>query len=207
MFRVLGEGWRAVVLGAAVMFIAACGNTSTPPSTPAFASTDITGVQFGKGFTLIDHNGVVRSLSDFRGKAVALFFGYTHCPDKCPATMAQVAAALEKLGPAAGRVQVLFVTLDPERDTPSVLKQYLSGFNPRFLGLYGDDETTQETASQFKVFSQRQGAESSGDHTVDHSTGVYIFDPQGQLRLYANAISDGGDALARDLAQLLKAAA
>lgn len=189
------------------MFIAACGNTSTPPSTPAFASTDITGVQFGKGFTLIDHNGVVRSLSDFRGKAVALFFGYTHCPDKCPATMAQVAAALEKLGPAAGRVQVLFVTLDPERDTPSVLKQYLSGFNPRFLGLYGDDETTQETASQFKVFSQRQGAESSGDHTVDHSTGVYIFDPQGQLRLYANAISDGGDALARDLAQLLKAAA
>jgi protein SCO1/2 len=207
VFRIGRGGCWAFVLGAGVIFITACGNTSTPPLTPAFASTDITGVQFGKGFTLTDHTGVVRNLSDFKGKAVALFFGYTHCPDKCPATMAQITAALEKLGPAAERVQVLFVTLDPERDTPTVLKQYLSGFNPRFLGLYGDDETTRKIVADFKAFSERQAGGHPSGHTVDLSTGVYIFDPRGQLRLYANAISDGGEALARDLAELLKTAA
>lgn len=121
--------------------------------------------------------------------------------------MAELAAAMERLGKTAERVQVLFVTLDPERDTPSVLKQYLSGFNPGFLGLYGDDEATRKMIAEFKTFSQRQSAESPDDYAVDHSTGVYIFDPHGQLRLYARAKSDGGNALARDLAELLRTAA
>jgi protein SCO1/2 len=199
------RNYRVVAAAAVLIFITACGNTSIPASTPAFISTDLTGVQFGKEFTLTDHTGVVRSLSDFKGKAVVIFFGYTHCPDICPTTMAELAGAVKKLGKTAERVQVLFVTLDPERDTPSVLKQYLSGFDSQFLGLHGDDQATRKIVGEFKAFSQKQVGASPDQHTVDHSTGVYIFDPRGQLRLYAKASGDGGDALARDLSELLKA--
>lgn len=203
----------ALIGGAAIIFLAACGNISTPTSvsTAAFTSTDITGVAFGRGFALTDHMGVVRSLVDFKGKVVVLFFGYTHCPDVCPTTMAELASAVKKLGKAAEDVQVLFVTLDPERDSPSALKQYLSGFNSQFLGLRGSDEATLELVSEFKAFSQKQAEAPSGDqrgqHTIEHSSGIYIFDPRGQLRLYAKSSGDGGDALARDLSELLKPAA
>ncbi len=194
--------YRTIAAGALLLCLTSCGNTSTP----TFVSTDVTGAQFGTTFTLTDHNGSVRTLSDFKGKAVVLFFGYTHCPDICPATMAEIAGAMKKLGKQAERVQVLFVTLDPERDSPATLRQYLSAFDPAFLGLYGDDQATREIASEFKAFYQKQAGTSPSHHTVDHSTGIYIFDPLGKLRLYATK-GNGGDSLARDIAELLRTTA
>ncbi len=185
-----------------MLALAACSNTAKP----TFLSTDITGVTFGREFQLTDYNGTPRTLADFKGKAVVLFFGYTHCPDICPATMAEVADAMQKLGNDARRVQVLFVTVDPERDTPEVLKQYLATFNPSFLGLHGDAGITQKIAGEFKIVYQKRAGDSADHHTVDHSAGVYIFDPKGQLRLYANGNSHGGDILARDITELLRTA-
>src|SRR6059058_3118000 len=112
------------------------------PAATAFKNTDVTGLAYGKDFSLPDHHGKLRSLADFKGKAVVVFFGYTHCPDVCPTTMAEMAAVMKQLGPDADRVQVLFVTLDPERDTPALLKQYVPAFDPRFIGLSGDAEAT-----------------------------------------------------------------
>jgi|SRR5690349_555703 len=204
----MGQVAAAFTAAATVIQLPACGNTVAPARTQAapFAATDITGVHFGKGFTLTDHTGAVRSLADFKGKAVVVFFGYTNCPDVCPTTMAELAGAMEKLGDAAAHVQVLFVTLDPEHDSASVLERYLAGFDPRFLGLYGDERGTQEIVGEFKAYSQKLG-DASGQHVIEHSGGVYIFDPRGQLRLHAKASGDGGAAIARDLNELLKAAA
>src|SRR5688500_16806469 len=122
--------------------LAACNNTAKP----VFLSTDITGANFGADFKLADHSGAIRTLADFKGKAVVIFFGYTNCPDACPTTMANIAAAMRRLGDDAKRVQVLFVTVDPEHDTPELLKQYVSSFDPTFLGLSGGIETTKKTA-------------------------------------------------------------
>ena len=182
-----------------VFFLPACSNTSTPK----FLSTDITGANFGGDFKLPDQSGNVRTLADFKGKVVVLFFGYTNCPDACPTTMANIAAAMRKLGADAKRVQVLFVSVDPEWDTPEVLKQYVSGFDPAFLGLSGDVETTKKIASDFKAFYQTKAAEKTGHHDVDHSTGTYIYDTKGHLRLYVTN-ENGADVFAHDIAELLK---
>jgi protein SCO1 len=190
--------WSAVLLPG-VAFLTACGNVAKP----AFLSTDVTGANFGKGFNLADHTGTIRSLTDFKGKVIVLFFGYTHCPDVCPTTMGDIATAMKKLGKDAARVQVLFVTVDPERDTPSVLKEYLSVFNPTFLGLSGDAQATRAIADEFKVVYQKQADEPVGQHSVDHSIGTYIFDPSGKLRLYVNN-GKGGDVFAHDIAELLR---
>lgn len=192
----------AVAACVAMLVLAACSNTAKP----TFLSTDITGVTFGREFQLTDYNGASRTLADFQGKAIVLFFGYTHCPDICPATMAELASAMQKLGKDAARVQVLFVTVDPERDTPEVLKQYLSTFNPSFLGLRGDAGTTQKIADEFKIVYQKGIGDSPDHHTVEHSAGVYIFDTKGHLRLYANGSSNSGNILARDIAELLRTA-
>ena len=120
--------------------------------------------------------------------------------------MAEIASAMQKLGGDAARVQVLFVTVDPEHDTPEALKQYLSTFNPSFLGLHGDTETTQKIADEFKIVYQKRVGDSPGHHTVDHSAGVYVFDSKGQLRLYTNGSGNTGDILARDIAELLRTA-
>lgn len=183
------------------LFLTACSDTAKPK--PEFLSTDISSVNFGKDFRLADHTGNMRTLSDFKGKVVVLFFGYTHCPDVCPATMANLAAAMEKLGPQADRVQVLFVTVDPERDTPAILQQYLSAFNPEFLGLSGNPQATKDVIKEFKIVAQKQAGESPGHHTVDHSTGTYIFDTSGKLRLYVTS-DKGADVFAHDIAELLK---
>src|SRR5713226_1983829 len=123
-----------------------------------FEYTDITGVEIGGDFQLTDHNGHPRSLADFRGKVVAIFFGFTHCPDVCPTTLAELGAVMRELGAEAGGVQVLFVTLDPERDSAALLRRYVPAFHPQFLGLYGDAEATARTAQEFKVFYQKQPA-------------------------------------------------
>ena len=148
---------------------------------PKFKSTDITGVEYGRTLELTDQNGKARHLEDFRGKAVVLFFGFTHCPDVCPTTLGDIANALKSLGPDAERVQVLFVTVDPERDTPKELAQYVGAFDPRFLALYGDLAATQRTAKEFKIYFEKRR---SGDsYTIDHSAQSYVIDPQGRLRL------------------------
>ena len=148
-----------------------------------FTGTDLSMVDWGKDFKLTDHNGKARSLADFRGKAVVLFFGYTQCPDVCPTTLSNLRETMALLGDDAGRVQVLFATLDPERDTQALLAQYVPAFHPSFLGLYADEKTIAAVAKDFKVFYVKQPGKTPGSYSVDHSTGSYAFDPQGKLRL------------------------
>ena len=179
----------------AALLLAAC------DSRPAFKSTDITGVDYGKALDLTDHTGKQRKLEDFRGKAVVLFFGFTQCPDVCPTTLAEIAGAMKKLGPDADRVQVLLVTVDPERDTPKLLADYVTAFDPRFLALRGDLAATQRVAKDFKIFfeKRKQGA----GYTVDHSAQSYVLDTQGRLRLLVRHDRIGAD-LPDDLKILLR---
>lgn len=170
--------------------------------TPSFHATDITGAAIGHDFTLVDHNGVTRHLADFRGKAVAVFFGYTHCPDVCPTTLGDFAAAMAELGDDAKRVQVLFVTVDPERDTPAVLKGYVPAFNPTFLGLTGSPEAIRAAADGFKVVYQKSQGTAPGDYLVDHSASTFVFDPQGRIRLLVR-YGAPPDEIADDLRALL----
>lgn len=187
----------------AVISLASCGSEANRgEAKPTFLTTDITGAAFGRDFKLADHTGKTRSLADFKGKVVVLFFGYTHCPDVCPATMGELSAAMKKLGKDAERVQVLFVTIDPERDTPELLAQYVPGFDPTFLGLSGDAQATQEIAREFKVVYQKQAGVAPDQH-MEHSTGTYIFDMAGKLRLYVSN-GKGRDVFAHDIAELLK---
>jgi protein SCO1/2 len=181
--------------------VAACG-----PASPKFQGSDVTGATFGRDFSLIDHHGKARTLADFRGKAVVVFFDYTQCPDFCPTTLSELAAAMKMLGPDASRVQVLFVTVDPARDTQDVLAHYVPAFDPSFLGLYGDDKATSEVAREFKIIYQKQPGREPGSYTVDHSAGTYLFDPQGRLRVYEN-YGPGPAVYAHDLRELLNAAA
>jgi protein SCO1/2 len=180
---------------AAAAVLAACGADA-----PKFRSTDITGADFGKELSLTGHDGKARTLADFRGKAVVLFFGYTHCPDICPTTLADVAEVMKKLGKDAARVQVLFVTLDPERDTPEVLANYVPAFDPGFLGLVGDAAATQRAAKEFRIFYEKRPGNSPGAYTVDHSGQSYVIDAQGRLRLFVR-----NDRIAQDLAEDLRA--
>jgi protein SCO1/2 len=151
---------------------------------PKFRSTDITGVDYGKSLALSDHHGKSRRLEDFRGKALVLFFGFTHCPDVCPTTLADMAQVMRALGPQADRVQVLFVSVDPERDTQAVLAKYVPAFDPRFLGLRGDLEATRAVAKEFKVYFEKRPGKTPGEYTIDHSAQAYVLDPQGRLRLF-----------------------
>lgn len=184
--------WSTIICS---LLLAACG-----AGEPKFRSTDITGADYGKTLELTDHNGQRRRLEDFRGKAVVLFFGFTHCPDVCPTTLGEVAGALKQLGPGAKRVQVLFVTVDPERDTPDVLRRYVTAFDPSFLGLYGDAAATQRAAKEFKVYYEKR--KSGESYSVDHSAQTYVLDPQGRLRLFVRHDRIASD-LAPDLRTLL----
>ncbi|MBL8416534.1 MAG: SCO family protein [Propionivibrio sp.] len=150
---------------------------------PGFKSTDISGADWGKDFALTDHNGAPRRLADFRGKVVLVFFGYTQCPDVCPTTLASVRDALGLIGEDASRVQVLFITLDPARDSAELLAQYVPAFHPSFLGLRGDEAATAKLAKEFRVFYSKQAGTTPDSYSIDHSTGSYVFDPQGRLRL------------------------
>jgi protein SCO1/2 len=179
--------------------------TSCGPAPPKFQGSDITGVNFGRDFRLTDHTGKPRTLADFRGKVVVMFFGYTQCPDVCPTTLAELAATMSKLGQDADRVQVLFVTVDPERDTRDLLSRYVPAFNPSFLGLYGDAASTAEVAKEFKILYQKQPGATPGTYTVDHSAGTFIFDPQGRLRVYVS-YGQGPDILVHDIRELLHSA-
>ena len=197
-FRLPVRAATSLCAAATLLFLAAC-----TPEGPKFQSSDISGSAFGRDFALTDHNGKARTLADYRGKAVVMFFGYTQCPDFCPTTMSELAEAMKALGPDADRVQVLFVTVDPERDTKEILAQYVPAFDPRFVGLYGDAAATERTAKEFKVIYQKQPGAVPGTYSVDHSAGAYIFDPKGRLRLYVS-YGQGHDVFAHDLRELLR---
>ena len=187
----------------AIVLLAALAAVACGPEAPKFMASDVTGTSFGHDFKLVDHNGTPRTLADYRGKAVVLFFGYTQCPDFCPTTLAELAEAMKRLGPDAERVQVLFVTVDPERDTPALLKKYVPAFDPRFMGLYGDADATARTAKEFKVIYQKRPGQTPGTYTMDHSAGTFIFDPNGKLRVYVG-YGQGADVFAHDIKALLK---
>jgi protein SCO1/2 len=196
-----GHSRLAWCLLAAVLLVAGCGQ---PDSRPPFKLTDVTGASIGKELNLLDHNGKPRTLADFRGKVVVVFFGFAQCPDVCPTTLSELATVAKELGREAERMQVLFVTVDPERDTPEVLRQYVPSFDPRFLGLYGDAEATARAAKEFRIFYQKQPLKDSGAYTVDHSAGTYILDREGRLRLYAR-YGAGAAQLLHDIRILLDA--
>lgn len=168
---------------------------------PKFRSTDITGAPYGKALELADTQGKARHLEDFRGKVLVLFFGFTRCPDICPTTLAEIAGALKTLGADADRVQILFVTLDPERDTGPALADYVGAFDPRIVALRGDDAATQRVAKDFKIYYEKR---KQGDtYTIDHSAQAYVLDGQGRLRLLVRHDRIGQD-LAPDLRALLR---
>jgi protein SCO1 len=186
---------------AAVLILVAAGCTDRS-DTPRFKLTDVTGASFGKELALTDHNGQHRTLADFHGKVIAVFFGFTHCPDVCPTTLVEMAAVMKELGGDAGRVQVLFVTVDPERDTPEVLATFVPWFDARFLGLYGDAQTTLDVAREFKVFYSKVKGETALGYSIDHSAASYAYDPQGRLRLLVRH-GETPEHIAADLHKLL----
>ncbi len=187
--------WLVALLLAAAL--AACDSRA-----PAFNNTDITGADFARGFELTGHDGKPRTLADFRGKVVTVFFGYTQCPDVCPTTLAEMAEVMKLLGEKSDKVQVLFITVDPERDTPELLAHYVPAFDPRFLGLYGDAAATEKVAKEFKVFYQKVPGSRPGTYTVDHSAGSFVFDAKGRTRLFVKH-GQGAEKLAQDLRRLI----
>jgi protein SCO1/2 len=181
-----------------VLLLAACDAAGT-----RFNNVDVTGASYARDFRLTDFNGKPRSLADFRGKVVVVFFGYTQCPDVCPTTLSDMAEVKKRLGPDGDKLQVIFVTLDPERDTPQVLAQYVPAFDPTFLGLYGTRDETAAVAKEFKVFYQKVAGKTETSYTLDHTAGSYVFDREGRLRLFlrhAGAV----DPIVEDLRKLVR---
>ncbi len=172
-------------------------------SKPKFSSVDVTGASYAKDFELTDHNGQVRRLGDFKGKVVVMFFGYTQCPDVCPTSMAELAEVKKALGADGDKLQGIFVTVDPARDTPEVLKGYMENFDPTFLALYTTPEKLETLAKDFKVYYKRVNGQTPTSYTMDHSAGSYIYDTQGNLRLFTR-YGSGAQVLAADIQQLLK---
>lgn len=188
---------RRLFLALPFALLAACERV---PET--FRNTDLTGATFGRRLELSDHHGQPRSLGDFRGKAIVVFFGYTTCPDICPSTLARLAEVMKSLGRDAERVQVLFVTLDPERDSAERLKDFVPWFHPSFLGLRGDPGQIKAITEEFRVFSARKDVPGELGYVLDHSTGGYVYDPAGRLRLYVKDTASIED-IAADIRQLL----
>lgn len=160
-----------------------------------FHATEIVNANFAQDFRLKDASGKMRTLADWRGKAVLIFFGYTHCPDVCPTTLLRIAQAVRQMGEAAQKLQVLFVTLDPARDTPDILREYTTAFHPDFIGLYTSPQETQELTHNFRIFYRINPGRNPNTYSIDHSVQTYVYDPKGHLRL-----AIGHDATAEDIA-------
>jgi protein SCO1/2 len=183
-----------------VLALTACEKPQSPKV--PFANTDITGLDYAKGFALIDHNGKSRTLADFKGKVVVVFFGYTQCPDVCPTTLSELAGIKKALGSEADRLQVIFITLDPQHDTPELLAGFVPAFDSSFLGLWGEQAVIDKVAKDFKVFAQKVPSKDGKSYTIDHTAGSYVFDDQGRIRLFVRH-GQGGDGLQKDLQRLL----
>ncbi|MED5617914.1 SCO family protein [Ideonella sp. BN130291] len=190
---------RAFVCALALAALAGCERANNQPS---FQGVDITGADYARQLALTDADGKPRTLGDFKGKVTVVFFGYTQCPDVCPTTMAELAEVKRSLGPQGDKVQGVFVTIDPERDTPALLKSYLHNFDPGFVALRGTPEQTQAAAKEFKVFYAKVPGKAEGSYTMDHTAGSYVFDTQGRVRLFER-YGAGPKALASDLQRLL----
>ena len=194
---------RAAALFGVLALIAACDRSAPDaPAKPSFKGVDITGAEYARSLALTDADGQPRTLADFKGKVVLVFFGYTQCPDVCPTTMAELAEVKRSLGADGARVQGLFVTVDPERDTAPLLKAYVANFGPDLVGLRGSLEQTQAAAKEFKVFYAKVPGKTASSYTVDHTAGSYVFDAQGRVRLFTR-YGSGAQALADDLKILL----
>ncbi len=193
---------RCFTLGlAGFSFLTGCDRLSGKASAEAFHFTDITGAEFARSLDLPDVDGKPRTLADWKGKVTVVFFGYTQCPDVCPTTMAELAQIRKLLGADADRLQTVFVTIDPERDTAEILKAYVANFGPGVTALRGNAEQTAAAAKEFKVFFAKVAGKSPGSYSMDHSAASFVFDPSGKVRLY---VPYGGDpkVLAIDIKQL-----
>ena len=192
---------RLILTAAAVALLAACDRSATG-SKPAFHAIDITGADFAKELNLRDADGRMRSLADFKGKVTVIFFGFTQCPDVCPTTLAELAQARKLLGADGERVQGVFVSVDPARDTPELLKAYVGSFGSDFVALRGSDEETKAAAKQFKIFYSKVPGKTETSYTIDHTAGSYVFDGQGRVRLFTR-YGSGTQNLVDDLKILL----
>jgi protein SCO1 len=189
---------------AGLAILAGCDRLAGKGATPTFHFTDITGAEFARRLELPDSDGTPRSLADWKGKVTVVFFGYTQCPDVCPTTMAELAQIRKLLGADGDKLQAVFVTIDPERDTPEILKAYVANFGPGVIALRGNAEQTAAAAKEFKVFYAKVAGKSPGSYSMDHSAASFVFDPNGKVRLY---VPYGGDpkTLAADIKQLAAA--
>lgn len=194
-----------LLLAGASALLTAC-DRGAGSSAAKFNSIDITGAEYARDFKLTDQHGQERTLADFKGKLVAVFFGFTQCPDVCPTALAELAQVKQALGPDGDKLQGIFVTVDPERDTPEVLKAYMANFDPGFIALRGTPEQTAAIAKEFKVFYAKVPGQTPDTYTMDHTAGVYVFDTQGRIRLFTRH-GAGAQALTEDLKQLLQASA
>lgn len=194
---------RTLLLAAAsAVFLGACSDKPADATASGFSGIDITGADYAKGFTLTDHNGQTRSLTDFKGQVVVIFFGFTQCPDVCPTSMGELAEARRLLGPQGDKLQGLFISIDPERDTPEIMKAYMASFDPSFLALYAAPDQLPELAKSFKVYYKKVDGKTPTSYTMDHSAGSYVYDTQGRVRLY-HRYGSGAPALAGDVKKLL----
>jgi protein SCO1/2 len=194
-----GSALALAAIGTASALLGGCDSRQSP----VFHSIDVTGATFGQGFELTDFNGDRRTLADYKGKVVALFFGFTQCPDACPTALAKLAEVSKGLGADAGRLQVVFITMDPERDTAELLKNYVPAFHPAFIGLRGSAEQTAAVAKAYKAYYNKVAGKTPESYTIDHSTFTYLYDPEGRLRLMArHEIST--EHLASDIRQLMR---
>lgn len=196
---------KKLLLASLVLFLSACNSpvrSGSDGNGASFVGTDITGADFPKPLALMDHTGKIRTMNEFKGKVVALFFGYTHCPDVCPTTMVDLKKTMKLLGDKADNVQVIFVTVDPVRDTQEVLAQFVPSFDSRFIGLRGSLQETAETLGNFKIFYSKVESKTRGDYTIDHSAGIYVFDKEGKIRLYLDYGQKPAD-IASDLKKLM----
>ena len=184
-------------LGLGVGLLGACSEQKQ-----AFTSIDLTGANYAKDFELTDHNGQVRHFKDFSGKVVVMFFGFTQCPDVCPTTLLELVEIKKALGKDGDRLQALFVSVDPERDTPEILKAYMVNFDPTFLALYTTPEKLAQLAKDYKVYYKKVPGKTPTSYTIDHSAGSYVYDTKGQLRLFTR-YGTGAAALTADIRQLL----
>lgn len=197
--RLLRSTLLALLAGGALL-LGACSDGGKA----SFNAIDVTGADYAKDFALTDHNGQARTLKDFQGKVVVMFFGYTQCPDVCPTSMTELAAVKKLLGQDGDKVQGLFVTVDPERDTPEIMKAYMANFDPSFLALYAaSPDQLAAVAKDYKVYYKKVEGKTPTSYTMDHSAGMYIYDTQGRLRLYSR-YGSGAGALADDIRLLLK---
>lgn len=203
LINVATSSRRRTLLKTASAMLAVAALSACSPDKPQFKNIDVTGADYAKGFSLADHNGVQRSLQDFKGKVVVVFFGFTQCPDVCPTALTEMAEVKRKLGSQGDRLQGVFITVDPERDTEEVLKAYMANFDSSFVALRPTLANLPEVAKAFKIHYKKSEGNTPGSYTMDHSAGSYVFDPEGRVRLYTR-YGSGAEALASDVALLLK---